>query len=81
MPPMRTKQLVLFQSPYLLSVKEPLPLCESGTFEYRRHRLRWENAGEGYAVEGTHALENSNIIWFSSHLFVPLSAKLIKTLK
>ena len=27
------------------------------------------------AFEGTHVRENSNIIWFSSHLIVPLSPK------
>jgi len=44
MPSMRTKQLVLFRSPYLLPVKEPLPLCEGGTLEiegaaYERRRF------------------------------------------
>jgi len=32
----------------------------------------------GEMVEGTHVQENSNKIWFSSHLIVPLQYKNLK---
>ena len=47
------------------------------TLRLRLERLR---VGEQSSGMGTHVRENSNKIWFSSHLIVPLYYPMIKSL-